>query len=233
MNVTTLFLNSIADRGIEIQKYTAALSVHDTTDPWTQLRRLFHSLKSSAAMAGFDHLAHLAALAESATHRHTAKTAISDFAVLLTQSNNTPDRLTPANPLFEKIRIRLTPSPQVLIIDDDPFITEIIRASLDLDSTYSILTAPSGKNAQEILADTIPDIIVLDLMLEDMSGMELLHRITSRHSLRSTPVIVLTGSDEPDIRRQALAAGAACFQQKPFTPGELIAIIKELLNQSS
>ena len=66
MDVSILFLKSIAERGLQIQKYTNALSNPDNpgmATSWSQLKRLFHSLKSSAAMAGFHHLSDLAALA--------------------------------------------------------------------------------------------------------------------------------------------------------------------------
>lgn len=232
MNVSTFFLKSIADRGIEIQKWSAALNHADTPEPWHHLKRLFHALKSSAAMAGFRHLSDIAALAETAAEQRSDKHAFSDFATLLTRGARAPDMFEPSHPLFEKIRTRLNGGLNVLIIDDDTFITEIIRASLDMDGSYAIQTAVSGNDALEILKTSRPDVIVLDLILEDMSGMELLTRVSQWETLRNTPVIVLTGSDEPDIRRKALAAGAAAFFQKPFNPGDLIATIKQLIQQS-
>lgn len=232
MNVSMLFLNTVAERGLEIQKHTRALAQNDSPAPWHQLKRLFHSIKSSAEMAGFSHLAHLAALAEAASEKHISIPAINDFADLLAQGAETPEMLEPDHPLFNKIRTRLNKTIQVLVIDDDPFISEIISASLDMDGAFSIRTAASGHEALGILDITLPDVIILDLLLEDMSGIDILNSISQRNALRSTPVIVLTGSDEPDIRRVALEAGASCFFQKPFAPADLIAAIKKLTAQT-
>ncbi|MBN1296593.1 response regulator [bacterium] len=232
MNMVQIFLKTVAERGAEIAHYTTELSRNPIPSSWQHLKRIFHSLKSSAHMAGFIDLSHLATLAESAADRQIHAQTLTDFAYLLIQSADSPDLLQPAHPRFRDIQSHLGDTTRVLIIDDDSFITEIIRASLDMDGIYSITTAASGKAALTTLEQSVPDVIVLDLLLEDISGIDLLTRITERVTRHAIPVIVLTGSDEPDLRKRVLDMGAACFLQKPFTPSELIATIKQLTTRT-
>ena len=128
----------------------------------------------------------------------------------------------------------MTPSntPKVLIIDDDSFIAEIIQASLEMNGNYLYRLCHSGSKALECLNDFPPDIVILDLLLEDMDGIDLLKEMSRLETMKSVPIVVLTGSDEPGIKRKALEAGASSYVQKPFVPHKLVNLIQELLVSS-
>lgn len=119
---------------------------------------------------------------------------------------------------------------KVVIIDDDLFIAEVIQASLEMDGHYAVKVCSSAQEAFDCLKNFTPDIIIQDLLLEDMDGIDLVRYLKGMDNLSQTPVIVLTGSDETAIRRKALAAGAALFIQKPFAPNDLIRSIRDLID---
>lgn len=105
----------------------------------------------------------------------------------------------------------------VLICDDEPALRELIRASVD--EGYLFAEAGDGVTALELAREVNPDVVILDLMLPRLSGLEVLARMGADEQLRSVPVIVITAWNE--TREDVLAAGAAEFVTKPFEPDRL------------
>ncbi len=116
----------------------------------------------------------------------------------------------------------------VLIVDDEPRILRFVRAELESDG-YRVLVAASGRQAIELHESEHPALVILDLVMPDMDGFEVLRRI--RVSAR-TPVIVLTGriSDVDKIR--GLDLGADDYLTKPFNPEELTARMRAVLRRT-
>ena len=113
----------------------------------------------------------------------------------------------------------------ILICDDEPALRELIRASLD--EGYLFAEASDGLTALELAREVEPDVVVLDLMLPRLGGLEVLARIRADEHLRDVPVLVITAWNE--TREDVLAAGAAEFTSKPFDPDALKASIEKLL----
>jgi CheY-like chemotaxis protein len=113
----------------------------------------------------------------------------------------------------------------ILICDDEPALRELIRASLD--ESYLFAEASDGLTALELAREVEPDIVVLDLMLPRLGGLEVLARMRADEHLRDVPVLVITAWNE--TREDVLAAGAADFTSKPFDPDALKASIERLL----
>jgi CheY-like chemotaxis protein len=113
----------------------------------------------------------------------------------------------------------------ILICDDEPALRELIRASLD--DGYFFAEASDGLTALELAREVEPDIVVLDLMLPRLGGLEVLARLRADEDLREVPVLVITAWNE--TREDVLAAGAADFTSKPFDPDTLKASIERLL----
>jgi two-component system, OmpR family, KDP operon response regulator KdpE len=107
----------------------------------------------------------------------------------------------------------------VLVIDDEPPIRKLLRMGLSAHG-YEIIEAPSGKAALELLS-TPPDLIILDLGLPDMEGLDLLRTIRARHE--SVPIIVLSSRGDEAGKVQALDFGADDYVTKPFGMEELLA----------
>ncbi len=118
-------------------------------------------------------------------------------------------------------------SKTILICDDEPALRELVRASLS--DGYRFAEASDGLLAIELARELEPDIVILDLMLPRLGGLEVLAQLQSDEQLRDVPVLVITAWNE--TREDVLAAGAADFVTKPFDPDELRASIEELLQR--
>jgi two-component system, OmpR family, KDP operon response regulator KdpE len=110
----------------------------------------------------------------------------------------------------------------VLVIDDEPPIRKLLRMGLSAHG-YEIHEAPNGKAALELLS-TPPDLIILDLGLPDMQGLDLLRTIRARHE--SVPIIVLSSRGDEAGKVQALDLGADDYVTKPFGMEELLARLR-------
>ena len=108
---------------------------------------------------------------------------------------------------------------KVLVVDDEPPIRKLLRMGLSTQG-YEIFEAPSGKVALELLAEG-PDLIVLDLGLPDMQGLELLRTIRARNE--RVPIVVLSSRGDEGAKVEALDLGADDYLTKPFGMDELLA----------
>ena len=119
----------------------------------------------------------------------------------------------------------MTPKTRVLVIDDEPQILRALRINLSVRG-YEVTTAATGADALRSAADHRPDVIVLDLGLPDMSGIEVLEGV---RGWLSAPVIVLSARDRENDKVVALDSGADDYLTKPFGAGELLARIRVAL----
>jgi two-component system, OmpR family, KDP operon response regulator KdpE len=113
----------------------------------------------------------------------------------------------------------VTPSPRILIVDDEPPIRKLLRMGLSSQG-YSVIEAPNGKSALELLAKK-PALVILDLGLPDIDGHDLLQRI--RHREEQLPIIVLSSRGDEAGKVAALDLGADDYVTKPFGMDELFA----------
>ena len=93
--------------------------------------------------------------------------------------------------------------------------------------------AASGLEAIEHLALSPVDLLVLDLNMPDMHGMEVVRFVRRHHAYRNIPILVLTTRGDDSSRAEAIGAGAEVYLTKPFLPNQLSARIRELLNEAS
>jgi CheY-like chemotaxis protein len=113
----------------------------------------------------------------------------------------------------------------ILICDDEPALRELIRASMD--DGYEFAEASDGILALELAREVSPDLVILDLMLPRLSGLEVLARLNEDERLKDVPVLVITAWNE--TREDVLAAGADDFVSKPFDPDDLKAAVNRLV----
>jgi len=114
---------------------------------------------------------------------------------------------------------------KILVVDDEKQIVDIVRAYLEKDG-YRVVAAYDGRQALEVAARERPALLVLDLMLPEMSGWDVMR------SLRQTsdaPVIILTARDDPTDKVVGLELGADDYMVKPFEPKELLALVRAVL----
>ena len=110
---------------------------------------------------------------------------------------------------------------RTLVVDDSPTIRRMVIASLKAVCTGGFMEAASGLEALEHLALRPAAMMVLDLNMPDMHGLEVLSFVRRHPTLKSLPVIVLTTRGDDASRSAALAAGATVYLTKPFTPQSL------------
>jgi two-component system, chemotaxis family, chemotaxis protein CheY len=118
---------------------------------------------------------------------------------------------------------------KILVVDDSQTIRRMVIASLQELKNVSFKEARSGLEAIEHLALVNVDLLILDLNMPDMHGLEVLQFLRSHHVYRSIPIIVLTTRGDEASRSAALNAGATLYLTKPFEPKSLAASVSELL----
>lgn len=117
----------------------------------------------------------------------------------------------------------------ILIVDDDPRITDLLRRVLAFEG-YSVSIAATGQEAFNRVLERPPDLVVLDIMLPGLNGLEVARRL--REAGDSVPILMLTARDTVADRVQGLDVGADDYLAKPFAPEELVARVKALLRRS-
>ncbi|HRA75456.1 MAG TPA: response regulator transcription factor [Propionicimonas sp.] len=118
---------------------------------------------------------------------------------------------------------------RVLTVDDESSLTELLSMALRYEG-WEVATAGSGLDAVRVARDTRPDAIVLDMMLPDFDGLEVMRRIRTEQP--DVPVIFLTARDALDDRIGGLTAGGDDYVTKPFSLEELVARLRGLLRRS-
>jgi len=114
---------------------------------------------------------------------------------------------------------------KVLIVDDGPENISLLTLVLKRGG-YEVLAAESGRQALEIVQDTVPDICLLDIMMPEMDGYALCRHLKEDRRFADIPVIFLTAMDSPDKIVKGLEAGAVDYVTKPFSHGEILARIR-------
>ena len=124
------------------------------------------------------------------------------------------------------------PIKKILIVDDSATIRKMVRASLQGLDDAEFIEAGTGLEAIEHLAFGPVGLIVLDLNMPDMHGMEVIDFVRSHHAYRNIPIVVLTTKGEEASRKEALAAGANRYLTKPCDPRQLADVVGSLLQAS-
>ena len=118
---------------------------------------------------------------------------------------------------------------KVLIVEDDPNTVELIRLYLDRDG-YQVVTASDGNEGLRLAREEAPDLIVLDLMLPGMDGMQICRTLREESEV---PIIMLTARVEEEDRLAGLNQGADDYVTKPFSPKELTARVRAVLRRTA
>jgi two-component system phosphate regulon response regulator PhoB len=121
---------------------------------------------------------------------------------------------------------------RILVVEDEAPLTELLRYNLAAEG-YEVETAARGDDADTMLKEAAPDLVVLDWMLPGLSGIELCRRLRARPETRSLPIIMLTARGEESERVRGLATGADDYIVKPFSVPELLARIRALLRRAN
>lgn len=116
---------------------------------------------------------------------------------------------------------------RVLLIEDEPNIIEAIRFILSRDG-WRVDTHSDGKTAFEAVLARSPDLVILDVMLPNRSGYDVLNDIRADAAIKDVPVLMLTARGQKKDRELAEKLGASRFMTKPFSNGEILDTVREL-----
>ena len=120
----------------------------------------------------------------------------------------------------------------ILVVEDEAPLAEVLRYNLEGEG-FRVTVAPDGRTAMEKLEESPPDLVVLDWMLPEVSGLEICRTMRRRPELRDVPVIMLTAKGEEHDRVRGLDAGADDYVVKPFSPKELVARVRAVLRRAA
>lgn len=116
----------------------------------------------------------------------------------------------------------------ILVVDDDVEILRILTRSLELEG-YDVTTAADGRSALATLDDSKPDLVILDIVMPELDGFQVLDLMRQRSNV---PVIMLTAKSEVDSMRDAMALGADDYVRKPFHIRVLVARVRAKLRRT-
>ncbi|MDH4183873.1 MAG: response regulator [Nitrospinota bacterium] len=115
---------------------------------------------------------------------------------------------------------------RILIVDDDPNVALLMRLTLSRDGAFDLQTASNGEEALQLAHQFHPDLMLLDLMMPGMDGMEVCRRIKADDSVKGISVIMVTARREPGDIIRGMDLGADDYVTKPFNPEELLARVR-------
>jgi len=123
-------------------------------------------------------------------------------------------------------------SRRILVVDDDPRLLHVVSMYLSIEG-YDVDTAPNGEEGLQHLEAQRPDLVILDVMMPGIDGLEACRRIKSNPETRQIPVVLFTALSRTDDVESGRAAGANRFINKPFSLIGLGAVIRSFLSEDS
>jgi two-component system phosphate regulon response regulator PhoB len=123
-------------------------------------------------------------------------------------------------------------APHILIVEDDPDIGQLARLALEM-AGYSISLGSDAVQAFELLEAVSPDLIILDVMLPETTGFELLAELRNRPALSGVPMMMMSAVSEDAYIAEGHRLGAEYYLKKPFLPSQLVAAVKGVFATAS
>ncbi|HSP01855.1 MAG TPA: response regulator [Acidimicrobiales bacterium] len=120
------------------------------------------------------------------------------------------------------------PAPTVLVVEDDPTILQLLEVNFEMEG-YIVLRAEDGEQGLAVARESRPDVIVSDVMMPKMSGLELVQALKTSAATKAIPVILLSAKAQGADVRMGLEAGADDYVTKPFEPLDLIDRVNAVL----
>lgn len=124
----------------------------------------------------------------------------------------------------------MTPSPQILVADDDDLNREVMEAFL-ISENYRVHLAHDGQHTLKLTQSILPDLILLDVNMPDMTGYEVCRVLRQNPSTVGIPIVIVTGYNTAQDRAESMAAGANVFLPRPFTATRLLEVVADLLKK--
>jgi len=117
---------------------------------------------------------------------------------------------------------------QILVVDDDPLMHRLFQHHLE-KAGYQMASAKTGREALDLAARQPPHLIVMDIMMPDMDGLEALRELKRGDATKAIPVVVITANGHHVARKESEQSGASVFMTKPFSPTQLLSEVRKLV----
>jgi len=121
--------------------------------------------------------------------------------------------------------------PRILLVEDDASLVELIAYNLEREG-FDVVRTGDGEEALILAEEENPDLVILDWMIENLSGIEVCRRLRRLEATKSLPIIMLTARTEEADRVRGLETGADDYLTKPFSPRELVARVRAILRRA-
>lgn len=118
--------------------------------------------------------------------------------------------------------------PKVLVVDDDPLVTGLVRINLELED-FEVVEAWGGEEALQMIAESAPDLVLLDVMMPELDGWDLLRMLRENPDTTHLPVVLLTAKVQERDVAKGWQMGADGYITKPFNPLEMVDRLKAVL----
>ena len=118
----------------------------------------------------------------------------------------------------------------VMLVDDDPQLRHVVSMFFELEG-YNVVQAKDGREAISLLSEYVPDVILLDLMMPDVGGLEVCQHVRANKTLKEIPVVVFTAAEMKED--ELTAAGADRFIAKPYSLEGLRRVVRTLIKESA
>lgn len=120
---------------------------------------------------------------------------------------------------------------RILVVDDDPMIVRLLRLNFEMDG-YDVVEASNGKEALGAVAEHKPDLVVCDVMMPVMDGLEVVERLRKDTKTASLPIVMLSAKAQEIDIQHGKGAGATEYVTKPFDPDDLLELVARLMAES-
>jgi two-component system, OmpR family, alkaline phosphatase synthesis response regulator PhoP len=117
---------------------------------------------------------------------------------------------------------------RILIIDDDPVIARLLQINFRLEG-FDVDAASGGEEAYRLVAERVPDLVILDVMMPGIDGFEVCRRLKEMPALEDVPFIFLSARAQDEDRTRGYALGVEEYVTKPFDPSHLVEIVRRAL----
>lgn len=118
--------------------------------------------------------------------------------------------------------------PRVLVVDDDPQVLKLLRLNFEMEG-YDVVSATNGEEALSLVRGDTPDVVVCDVMMPGIDGLEVVRRLRADPATVTLPLIVVSAKAQRGDVSEGLRLGADAYVTKPFDPSELLELVADLL----
>lgn len=119
---------------------------------------------------------------------------------------------------------------RVLVVDDDPHVLKLLRLNFELEG-YDVVSATNGEDALKLIASKKPDVVVCDVMMPGMNGLEVVRRVREDEAFANLPIVIVSAKAQVGDVSAGEGAGADAYVTKPFDPQDLLDAVGRVLKQ--